>query len=452
MFKTISFLIILFYYPSISKSQPPIKPEFDWIKITPYERYDDFEWTVLPAALTKEMTVSLLQYSEFNSRDPITVLHLDGEILALLPCRFDVLKWSENGWINLYQGTYAGFNCNSHFFIKNEILYTYGTYGFWKNHSELLYFDFEMGEWQNVQVDNIPQDYGGNASFISGSNLLSILGNHINQSAKKYSYEPNGYYLNFIEKKWSKLRIDLPNMELRDNKDIVYFDLKDFGLVIYYRYLAADGALLLDKSDLSIKFYKKLIDRRDSSFLIAVGNQNKIDVYFKNSPRISLDLDQEIKKFDPVGKVILEDSKEAIPDSTEFDWTKSSLAFLGFSILIFAIIWLSRKKIRMKTFSIWKKNLRKKTKPKLKELNLIPKILPFGGKELTGEQFDEILDLHLIHNLDTRRVMRSKIIKVINDQYLNKNGIELITRIKSNEDKRIISYSINGIKIIEPPK
>jgi len=449
----ILFFLISSY--SFAQSSSP-KLGFDWLKISPLEDYTNFDWDALPDGFSRQMAESLLQYNSISSPDPITILHIGDQVLALLPCRFDVLLWSDSAWVNLYRGSYAGFNCNNHFFVRDSILYSYGTYGFWKNHSELLEFNFENGNWESIQVENIPQEYGGNANFLSGTNLLSLFGNYINQSTKKYTFEPDGYYLNFAEKKWSELRIDLPNQEVRDHKGTIFFDLKDYGFLLFYRYMAVEGALLLHKKDLSLKFLKKPAEAK-SSFLIASAFHNTISIHYSDHSFMIFDVDQELAKFEQVGEVILkaEFKKEKEKKTQEIsgtNWSESVFSFFAFPLVLVSLILLSRyKKILFPSFAT--KTLRtKKENLKNKEFNILHEILEYRGTLITGEKFDKIVGINLISNLDTKRVMRSKMIKSLNNQSLTEHGSELITRIKSTEDRRIIYYSIANNKSINLSK
>ena len=417
---------------------------FDWIKLYPLNDYSNFEWNVLPQGFTEEMALELLQNPIITSPTPITVLVMEGELIALLPCRFDVLKWNGTAWENLYLGPASGFNCKPHFFVQDGKLYSYGTYGFWKNHSDLLEFDFEVGGWENVQVDDLPVDYGGNANFVSGTKLLSLFGNHINQSSKKYVYEQNGYYLDLQTKKWIPLKVDIPNQEMRDNKDLVYFDLKDFGLIFYFRHLAADFTFAIDKSDHSIRALKKLFPRNENQFVLVYAKENKIWIYNDNNGSDIFDLKKDISKFEKVGTLIF-DPKTLDKNHEESSIKKLIILFLCLILIgISLFIFLNKKQNR-------KTNDSKISPQEIKyvvreEGQIISQLVKIGGKIITGEEFDFILGINTIQNIDSKRVMRSKYLNSINELYRKKTGVELVTRIKSDDDKRIMLYSIEEIE------
>jgi DNA-binding MarR family transcriptional regulator len=144
--------------------------------------------------------------------------------------------------------------------------------------------------------------------------------------------------------------------------------------------------------------------------------------------------------------VILKEKEKKTQEISGTNWSESVLSFIAFSLVLIFLILLSRyKKILFPSFAT--KTLKtKKENLKNKEFNILHEILEYRGTLLTGEKFDEIVGLNSITNLDTKRVMRSKMIKSLNSQYLAEHGKELITRIKSTEDRRIIYYSITNHK------
>jgi hypothetical protein len=173
---------------------------FDWIKISPEINIYEINWSMVPEDVLPEMIESLISAPFISSKDPITIFQLNEDLYALLPCRFEVLKWNKNHWKNLYKGTASGFNCSTQFFIKDDIIYSVGRYGFWHSHSEILYFDFESGFWENLQADHTPINYSGVGIYLTDDKIISINGEYIHQSSKVHETETNGYYFDFNKK------------------------------------------------------------------------------------------------------------------------------------------------------------------------------------------------------------------------------------------------------------
>jgi len=80
----------------------------------------------------------------------------------------------------------------------------------------------------------------------------------------------------------------------------------------------------------------------------------------------------------------------------------------------------------------------------LLQLEPIQALLPFSGQELTSEKFDQLLELESLANLDTRRMKRARLIKDINQHYFAQTGRVLIIRNKMSDDKRYVTYLIQG--------
>ena len=159
--KAVLFFVVLFFsfLTLPAQSDWASVDKFDWIRINPKETYAAFAWEKLPQGITQAMVESLVASPYISSADPITLFSLKDQLLALLPCRFEVLKWTGDRWENLYKGTSSGFNCHPHFFVREGNLYSMGRYGFWQGHSELLRFDFVEGSWDPIPVVSYPKNY-----------------------------------------------------------------------------------------------------------------------------------------------------------------------------------------------------------------------------------------------------------------------------------------------------
>lgn len=432
-------IFTLAFFSSLSAISNPKEFSFDWIKLYPKNDYHNFDWTVLPKGFTREMAMELINNPSINSPNAITILVMEGELIALLPCRFDVLRWNGNAWINLYIGNASGFNCKAYFFVKDKKLYSFGTYGFWKNHSELLEFDFLTGGWENIQVENMPLDYGGNTNFISGTQLITILGNYVNQSAQKYKFEPNGYHLDLKTKKWSKLEIELPNQESQDNLNLVYFNLKDFVFIYHFRYLAADGPMVIDKSNYSIHFLNKFYPHDENQLGLVYSKENKLWIHQVTNSYLIFDLEEGFQQFKQVGQIILgTDKNNMVPISNLHKILFLLLALVIIGASVFFIVRKKQSTVNQKEIS---PNLEAKITEKERNL-IILELIKLNGKTITGEELDDILGIQTIPNIDSKRAMRSKHLKSINELNQKKTGKTLIQRLKSEDDKRIILYTI----------
>ena len=60
------------------------------------------------------------------------------------------------------------------------------------------------------------------------------------------------------------------------------------------------------------------------------------------------------------------------------------------------------------------------------------------------QSFDQLLELDSQANLDSRRMKRARLIKKINQHYLAQTGRVLIIQDKMSDDKRYVTYLIQG--------
>jgi hypothetical protein len=273
--KAAIFFVVLFFtslnLPAQSDKQA--YAPFDWIKINPKESYADFAWEVLPQGITQAMVESLVASPYITSEDPITLLYFEEQLLALIACRFEVLKWTGDRWNNLYRGVGSGFNCHAHFFVRDGKLYSMGRYGFWKGHSELLWFDFEEGIWEFEPVSSPPLNYGGVGIFVDGDRVLSLFGEYIHQPSNIFYLAENGYVFDFKSHAWSSVQLDFPSQKTLSSWILPAFDLKDYGVQLY-QLDAHLGLLLVHKKENALYFAKENNFGKFKFFTVAVALDN----------------------------------------------------------------------------------------------------------------------------------------------------------------------------------
>ena len=412
------------------------------------ESYADFAWESLPKGITQAMVESLVSSSQISdeyitSEDPLTLFYVKDQLLALLPCRFDVLRWTGDHWENLYKGNSSGFNCHPHFFVREGKLYSMGRYGFWRAHSELLEFDFQKGYWEFVPVSSPPVNYGGVGIFIDGDRMISILGENIHQPTNVFYPDKNGYVFDFKSKAWSSIQLDFPSQKNLSSWILPSFDFKDYGVQLY-QIDAHLGLLLLHKKENTLYFAKENDFGKFRSYTMAIASGNSAVFFDKYGDPTFLNPEKDFEeRFKKVGDIRF---TKPSPSYGLEDWSFSILAALGLLFAIAGIIW-------------WKKNLKsKKEAPESSELpiaigtvdgdedivRMVARLLAHPVALVDVHQLDELLGIAGLESLDYRRVRRSRYIKAVNQQYQEQAGKELIVRTKSEVDKRIILYRISS--------
>lgn len=443
--KAIIFFIGVFFSCLTLSAQTEKKTyaPFDWIKINPQESFDRFPWEILPKGITREMVESLLASPYLTTEDPITLVYFKEQLVALIPCRFEVLRWSGDSWENLYKGTGSGFNCHAHYFVREGKLYSMGRYGFWRGHSELLEFDFETGYWEFVPVSSPPMNYGGVGIFVDGDRVFSLMGQHIHQPSNLFDPEKNGFVFDFLTRAWSPVYLDFPKQSNTTQWIYPSYDLKDYGIQLYH--LEANiGLLLFHKKENTLYFAKDNNFGKFKSFALVVATGNNAIFYNKFGSATHLLPQQELwTKFSKVGDI-------HFSQQTSF----SGIGKLPFVILVaFGLLLVVGGGLW------WRKNQGSKRSELVEPLplteeqgtidgvediaRLVAKILAQPVVLVDVHQLDDLFGTAALESLDYRRVRRSRYIKAVNQYYQAHYGKELISRTKSEVDKRMILYRIS---------
>ncbi len=416
---------------------------FDWIKINHTESFEKFAWESLPQGITQVMVESLLASPYLTTEDPVTLFYFKEQLLALIPCRFEVLRWSGESWENLYKGSGSGFNCHAHFFVREGKLYSMGRYGFWRGHSELLEFDFETGYWEFVPVSSPPTNYGGVGIFVDGNRIFSILGEYIHQPSNVFYPEKNGYVFDFESKAWNSIKLDFPSQKNLSSWILPAYDLKDYGVQLY-QLEAHLGLLLLHKKENTLYFAKENNFGKFRSFTVAVALENNAVFFDKyGDPTFLLSPTAPLEKFTKVGDLRFNQHSSSFGLK---EWSFPILAALLVLIAVGGSLW-------------WRKNhLAKKPEPTypvspgeeqgtvdgVEDIErLVAKLLDQPVLLVDVHQLDQVFGASDLESLDYRRVRRSRYIKAVNQYYQAQYGKDLIVRTKSESDKRIILYRIS---------
>ena len=439
-------LFVVLFFASLNlpaqSDKRPYAP-FDWVKIDHTVSFENFAWETLPQGITQVMVKSLL-VSPFNtSSDPITLFYFKEQLLAIIPCRFEVLKWTGESWDNLYKGAGSGFNCHAHFFVREGKLYSMGRYGFWRAHSELLEFDFETGTWEFVPVSSPPANYGGVGIFVDGDRVISILGENIHQPSNVFYPDKNGYVFDFKSKAWSSIQLDFPIQKNLSSWIMPAYDLKDYGVQLY-QLDAHLGLLLLHKKENALYFAKDNDFGKFKAFAVAVALENNAVFFDKyGDPIFLLSPTAPLEKFTKVGDIRF--TKQTSSLGLE-DWSFYILAALVALMAVGGGLW-------------WKKNQGSErsdaTESELTSegqgtvdgeediARMVARLLAHPQSLVDVHQLDDLFGTSALESLDYRRVRRSRYIKAVNKHFEAQHGKDLISRTKSEADKRIILYRIS---------
>jgi hypothetical protein len=74
---------------------------------------------------------------------------------------FDVYRWTNGQWDNMYKGPFQGFNFGAKIFVHKDEIYAFGGYGYWRNHGLIVRFLRDRGEWDVLPfTSELPFYYG----------------------------------------------------------------------------------------------------------------------------------------------------------------------------------------------------------------------------------------------------------------------------------------------------
>jgi len=376
----------------------------------------------------------------------ITIFYEKGDYYAVRVCFFDVYKWVDGNWKNLYTYDNKGYNCASRFFFRQGKLHSIGGRGFWQSHSNLLIFDEQLGSWDRVNVKGEPNDVNSKYTGVTEKSIFCFF--PADYSGKRYDLI---YWLDFNSKTWRKFDFSSlvtyqrePQVPFYANiSDESLFDSKDYMVLQVYEASASSVLFLLDKHTFSFRWLEnKPVESKWKKYKWKIIHNN--DIFLRNIAEElkSIDLDKVFNE-----AIILEKPKEIPLKAEEAKliqsiWRWSILAFfLGIGVNQL-VVYFQHKNDSHSSVNP------KKEAPvhQAQHQNLegqINRLLSQRGKILTKDELDTILHLRNQQNLDSLKVLRSKALKIINQQALKVYGQNLVLRQREEDDKRVMLYRIN---------
>ncbi len=341
------------------------------------------------------------------------IFEIGSQKFLLIDGRLDVYQWQNLNWVNISKSMFHGYNFISKKFIWKGEIYSYGGYGFWREHGDLIKFDWNSNEWETVQL-KIPYDIGNNVSFLQDSFLYIInpksRNQHINQSVTRNEiFKIN---LNNLQVSNSESDIKLSTLKQAIRIETQHYFIASYSpLQIFQKekeeYKFSDLTYLNKMFDHDLKSF--FIIQEDSILLYA--NKNQIQPFIYNIKNIYAEL-------------------PAIPVSivANNNYTNPIIWIL----VLFTILIITK----LNTFKV------DSSKKITFDHTFIGKLVELSGNTLTQEELDQVFEIDKIVPAETQRFKRSTLINEINLEYKSKKGFELINRIHDKQDKRKYEYKI----------
>lgn len=418
-FKKVLSLFILIAVSQLVKANIVLKTDASRVS-----EIKDFSFLDSTPGLKKDM-LAKLPIIEWAQHAQYTIMESKGEYYALRSCSFDVLKWVDTNWVFVKRSHNEGYNCEGMFFIKADTIFSIGNYGYWRKHSNIVYYDKNENGWAMIETKNQPVDYGG-FTYLVGDSIMSVFGIFHNYGTGLLKNNFSPFLLNLKTKEWTELNLVLAEKYMPSENKILHvgFDLEDYFL-IFGSFEAELGFLVFEKSTNKVFFCGKSGNFiNESPFTLGVGN--KLFYQFMGNIK-ELDFDKNRKSWSYIGEIT--EKKKNFSNLNNYLWIIIAIAVL----LTFILVLRKRKTSNEKGFS---DNID----------SIIIELENLMGKAIMTEELDKILKLDDIENPDNKRVKRSKMIADINLRYKVANNIDLIMREKDEKDKRFVVYIVNRKK------
>lgn len=332
----------------------------------------------------------------------LDLLEIDDQVYAIARGRLDVFKWESGAWKNLYKGVLFGHNFYSKNFVFRDQLYSFGGYGFWKSHGQVIRFSFEERDWELVPCTQdlkyaLAYQIPEGLRLLGNENIIIDL-----EKRQMRSYEPSFSWERFTDSS--------------NQKDI------EFDRFIYFPH---DRPLLI-------------IDKQTHQ--VYESNLSSIAAYFYNPPKPAFFhiYGDSLKVYNQaLDSIETYDIKEELrekylPVSNSKFSTFRKLNITGFVLIIGMILIFGIRFIRQRNK---KYNAFNKT--------VIQQILDWKEPQISMADLDVLLNIHDIQNPDTLKFKRYQKIQEINRIYQSANHKMLIIRKKDAADKRRYIYEIN---------
>ena len=332
------------------------------------------------------------------------ILYRGKDLLLFNHGFFDVYQWQKNHWKALNTEKRGGYNYGAKKFIWNNRIFSFGGYGYWQHHGDLIEFDPSSGTWKKL---NLSEALPLGPAMINGDVLRIISDTCFDVNL--HTLQVNKYPIESLSKTEKSLVAKGIKTESR---------LWDFFALGKYNFLFHKTENKLYYSDV---LTTEVVDK--SFFYHHSLIQFKNDSLLKWSPDglllSTIDLKELIKFYQPV---------EINPKQSKLPIMLGGISTI---LLISAaiIFWRKRQRKTKLTNKSWQNPM-------------ISKIIPLAGTTISTDQIDNILALDGVVIMEYRKFKRSKLISQINDEFKLKFGKELVVRIKDPDDGRKFLYEI----------
>ena len=374
--------------------------------------------------ITSLMLYSLPNRETWDSPE-INIIWNDSITLAFETCRFNVWKWNNAEWENLYGNTNKGL-CVSEYFLFENNIYGFTSQGFWSSHSGLYSFTKKSSNWDIINTKNYPKNFCSTNSFrINKDTIISLSGVRVEHGLTTIVPTTSCYGLDMRTLTWFEIT---ENIKL---KSIIEMISREKGKMFDFK---NDVIYCLDEFRIQINKKTKEVFFENSTNLPLFRS---FDLIYNDTESATVLADGRTQTVKPksyeeltqIGNLIIRSNhgkknKLIQKETTTFLNMKF---ILGFALLIISIF----------IATIFFKNKRES------KLSFTKKLSDFSNQILSSDEFDAAVGINLNLSHDSRRVQRARVIKEINENYQKTKRRDLITRTRDKLDNRFVLYKIN---------
>ncbi len=342
------------------------------------------------------------------------ILEIDTNKYMLADGRLEVFEWKALNWVNISNSKFHGYNFRSKKFSWNGNLFCFGGYGFWREHGDLIRYEWDRNEWEIVQPIS-EDEIGNNVAFLRNDNLC-VVNPIVRTQNMEFKKQLKGLYeIDLSTKKTNRLNLSNASEKL----------LFSIRLETNNYYLASFNPLqLIDKRTLlccysDLIFLQELYKSGSRSFII-IRNDSLL-----------VKLNDSISSYTPydLAKIFSDASDHSISLLQTNYWSGKTISITLIFITLLAGLYFIRAK-----------------RKSVKEVNQNPflaKIMQSGKAIMTQEEIDLVFGIEHIIPAETKRSKRASIIQNINLEYRTKYEKDLIIRIQNPDDRRFFLYKLN---------
>lgn len=395
--------------------------------------------------------------AELNTQIPngqrvqLESLRASNEQGFFLHCDAD-MRWvvhSNNPLVNLSESLVQGFNGGALDFVLAGHLHSMGGYGLWRRHFDLIRFHGGPQAWQLVATSGeVPQirDIDHTQAFYAGGKAIVFVDN----IAAEGGYEASNYILyelDVVSRHWTRLgvvdaRIGMfQEVHALEHGALV---LNRAGEMVWLDFTDASAKLLVNRSNAFDGFrnWRDEVGRMtfysDSSLWHVFAGEH----HFFEVPWSELN---EVASF-PIAMANPVTQAELLVPARSLGKRQAmpSLLLASLAILVAVIVIAVLARTLLPSFLRSDSTNRSGSVPTSKGAlsPLARKLVALEGSQFDTEELDDVLEISHLVSPETLRSQRARLLQRVNAEYRVKEGVDLVVRMRSPNDRRRSVYCI----------